>query len=210
MGADAARGGCSPTLCDADRPAALYRVRACTVSCAIENQTPHGEFRTTVNQYRSASKGEEVATNVLLPGCATTATTRPACRYARSRPPSSARTGSWWSTTNAAWVRLLRAGLSVRCPFYQSRHPNGGQMHLLCTGWKRDCCRRAWSRAWRGSDHRRYARSAQQAEQAGGAMRTRSKSRRRTKPRPTSLYYWMTPSSRRCRGGRRSPYGEGR
>ena len=26
--------------------------QACTVSCAIENQTPQGEFRTNVNQYQ--------------------------------------------------------------------------------------------------------------------------------------------------------------
>ncbi|HGM5056824.1 TPA: tetrathionate reductase subunit TtrB [Serratia marcescens] len=41
--------------------------QACTVSCAIENQTPHGEFRTTVNQYQVSLEGEAVATNVLLP-----------------------------------------------------------------------------------------------------------------------------------------------
>ena len=41
--------------------------QACTVSCAIENQTPHGEFRTTVNQYQVSLECEAVATNVLLP-----------------------------------------------------------------------------------------------------------------------------------------------
>lgn len=39
--------------------------QACTVSCAIENQTPQGEFRTHVNQYQ-VQVGNEV-TNVLLP-----------------------------------------------------------------------------------------------------------------------------------------------
>lgn len=39
--------------------------QACTVSCAIENQTPQGEFRTHVNQYQ-VQVADEV-TNVLLP-----------------------------------------------------------------------------------------------------------------------------------------------
>lgn len=39
--------------------------RACTVSCAIENQTPQGAFRTHVNQYQ-VQLGDRV-TNVLLP-----------------------------------------------------------------------------------------------------------------------------------------------
>lgn len=41
--------------------------QSCTVSCAIENQTPQGQFRTTVNQYQVAIKGQDEITNVLLP-----------------------------------------------------------------------------------------------------------------------------------------------
>ncbi|HDL8432523.1 TPA: tetrathionate reductase subunit TtrB [Yersinia enterocolitica] len=41
--------------------------QACTVSCAIENQLPQGQFRTTVNQYQIALSGAESVTNVLLP-----------------------------------------------------------------------------------------------------------------------------------------------
>ena len=32
--------------------------QACTVSCAIENQTPQGEFRTLVNQYQVQIEGQ--------------------------------------------------------------------------------------------------------------------------------------------------------
>lgn len=41
--------------------------QACTVSCAIENQTPQGEFRTLVNQYQVQIEGQQSVTNVLLP-----------------------------------------------------------------------------------------------------------------------------------------------
>ncbi len=41
--------------------------QACTVSCAIENQLPQGQFRTTVSQYQIALSGAESVTNVLLP-----------------------------------------------------------------------------------------------------------------------------------------------
>lgn len=41
--------------------------QSCTVSCAIENQTPQGEFRTTVNQYQVRREKSDVVTNVLLP-----------------------------------------------------------------------------------------------------------------------------------------------
>lgn len=41
--------------------------QSCTVSCAIENQTPQGEFRTTVNQYQVRRENSDVVTNVLLP-----------------------------------------------------------------------------------------------------------------------------------------------
>ena len=41
--------------------------QSCTVSCAIENQTPQGDFRTTVNQYQVRREDSDVVTNVLLP-----------------------------------------------------------------------------------------------------------------------------------------------
>ena len=41
--------------------------QACTVSCAIENQTPQGEFRTLVNQYQVQIESQQSVTNVLLP-----------------------------------------------------------------------------------------------------------------------------------------------
>ncbi|MBV8043746.1 tetrathionate reductase subunit TtrB [Pluralibacter sp.] len=41
--------------------------QSCTVSCAIENQTPQGAFRTTVNQYQVRLSGRDEVTNVLLP-----------------------------------------------------------------------------------------------------------------------------------------------
>lgn len=41
--------------------------QSCTVSCAIENQTPQGAFRTTVNQYQVSLTGQDDVTNVLLP-----------------------------------------------------------------------------------------------------------------------------------------------
>lgn len=40
--------------------------QSCTVSCAIENQTPLNSFRTTVRQYEISEKGQR-ANNVLLP-----------------------------------------------------------------------------------------------------------------------------------------------
>lgn len=41
--------------------------QSCTVSCTIENQTPEGAFRTTVNQYQVKLTESETVTNVLLP-----------------------------------------------------------------------------------------------------------------------------------------------
>lgn len=40
--------------------------QSCTVSCNIENQTPIGEFRTTVRQYE-ITDGKQTVNNVLLP-----------------------------------------------------------------------------------------------------------------------------------------------
>lgn len=41
--------------------------QACTVSCAIENATPQGDFRTTVSQYQVKLAGQSAVNNVLLP-----------------------------------------------------------------------------------------------------------------------------------------------
>ena len=41
--------------------------QSCTVSCTIENQTPQGAFRTTVNQYQVRLADRDDVTNVLLP-----------------------------------------------------------------------------------------------------------------------------------------------
>lgn len=41
--------------------------QSCTVSCTIENQTPQGAFRTTVNQYQVKLADSDEVTNVLLP-----------------------------------------------------------------------------------------------------------------------------------------------
>lgn len=41
--------------------------QACTVSCAIENQAPPGQFRTTVRQYQVVNNETNEATNVMLP-----------------------------------------------------------------------------------------------------------------------------------------------
>lgn len=40
--------------------------QSCTVSCSVENQTPIGEFRTTVRQYEVTDE-QNIANNVLLP-----------------------------------------------------------------------------------------------------------------------------------------------
>ncbi len=41
--------------------------QACTVSCAVENQLPQGQFRTTVLQYQVVTDSQRIPTNVLLP-----------------------------------------------------------------------------------------------------------------------------------------------
>lgn len=41
--------------------------QSCTVSCNIENQTPLGQFRTTVRQYEVRDEQGAMANNVLLP-----------------------------------------------------------------------------------------------------------------------------------------------
>lgn len=40
--------------------------QSCTVSCSVENQTPIGEFRTTVRQYEVTNE-QNITNNVLLP-----------------------------------------------------------------------------------------------------------------------------------------------
>lgn len=41
--------------------------QSCTVSCSVENQSPQGQFRTSVSQYQIQIRNEEATTNVLLP-----------------------------------------------------------------------------------------------------------------------------------------------
>lgn len=76
--------------------------QSCTVSCTIENQTPQGAFRTTVNQYQVQREGSQEVTNVLLPRLCNHCDNPPACRSARYKPPFSGKTALWWWITNAA------------------------------------------------------------------------------------------------------------
>lgn len=76
--------------------------QSCTVSCTIENQTPQGAFRTTVNQYQVQREGSQEVTNVLLPRLCNHCDNPPVCRSARYKPPFSGKTALWWWITNAA------------------------------------------------------------------------------------------------------------
>lgn len=77
--------------------------QSCTVSCTIENQTPQGAFRTTVNQYQVQREGSQEVTNVLLPRlCNHCDNPPPVCRSARYKPPFSGKMALWWWITNAA------------------------------------------------------------------------------------------------------------
>lgn len=76
--------------------------QSCTVSCTIENQTPQGAFRTTVNQYQVQREGSQEVTNVLLPRLCNHCDTPPVCRSARYKPPFSGKMALWWWITNAA------------------------------------------------------------------------------------------------------------
>ncbi|MEX0631671.1 hypothetical protein M8494_04730 [Serratia ureilytica] len=117
--------------------------------------------------------------------------------------------GSWWSTTNAAWVALHCV---QACP-YDARFINHAtQTADKCTfcvhRLEADCCRHAESCVWWGADHRRYARSAQHAEQAAGWRHVEIKVLAGEPTAPHVFYLGLDDaSSRRCRGGRRF-YGE--
>lgn len=76
--------------------------QSCTVSCTIENQTPQGAFRTTVNQYQAQREGSQEVTNVLLPRLCNHCDNPPVCRSARYKPPFSGKMALWWWITNAA------------------------------------------------------------------------------------------------------------
>ncbi len=80
--------------------------QSCTVSCTIENQTPQGAFRTTVNQYQVQREGSQEVTNVLLPRLCNHCDNPPVCRSARYKPPFSGKTALWWWITNAASAAL--------------------------------------------------------------------------------------------------------
>lgn len=99
--------------------------RACTVSCAIENQTPQGEFRTLVNQYQVQIEGQQSVTNVLLPRLCNHCDNPLACPFARYRPLSNAKTASWWSTTHAALAAPIacRPALMMRDSSTMKRKP---------------------------------------------------------------------------------------
>ncbi len=68
--------------------------QSCTVSCTIENQTPQGQFRTTVNQYQVAIKGQEGITNVLLPRYVTIVTSLRVYLFVLFKQHFNAKTGS--------------------------------------------------------------------------------------------------------------------
>ncbi|MGS9174588.1 tetrathionate reductase subunit B, partial [Salmonella enterica subsp. enterica serovar Infantis] len=57
--------------------------QSCTVSCTIENQTPQGAFRTTVNQYQVQRAGSQEVTKVLLPRVCTHCVGAPGVRVGR-------------------------------------------------------------------------------------------------------------------------------
>ena len=93
---------------------AVLAAGACTVSCAIENQTPQGEFRTLVNQYQKyrlkVSKASptsccrDYATIVIIP--------------LRARLPGTGhfptrRRHRGGRQHTLRWLRLLRAGLPL-------------------------------------------------------------------------------------------------
>lgn len=99
--------------------------QACTVSCAIENQTPQGEFRTLVSQYQVQIEGQQSVTNVLLPRLCNHCDNPLACPFARYKPLSNAKTALWWSTTHAAWAAPIacRPALMMRDSSTMKRKP---------------------------------------------------------------------------------------
>ena len=151
VGADAARGDVRrryAMLIDLRR---CIGCQACTVSCAIENQTPHGEFRTTVNQYQVSLEGEEVATNVLLPRLCNHCD-NPPCVPVCPVQATFQREDGIVVVDNKRCVGAPIACRPVRTMPVLSITPPKRRTNApsACTGWKRDCCRRAWSRAWAG------------------------------------------------------------
>lgn len=122
--------------------------RACTVSCAIENQTPQGEFRTLVNQYQVQLTGQQSVTNVLLPRLCNHCDNPLAYPFVRCRPLSNVKTVLWSSTTPAAWVALTacRPALTMRGSSTMKRKPPINA-HFAYTVWNRGCSRPAWNPA---------------------------------------------------------------
>lgn len=122
--------------------------QACTVSCAIENQTPQGEFRTLVNQYQVQIEGQLSVTNVLLPRLCNHCDNPPAFPFAQYRPPSNAKMALWWSTTRDVWgaPTAFRPVLMMRGSSTMKRKPPINALFVFIA-WKLACSRPAWNPA---------------------------------------------------------------
>lgn len=118
--------------------------QACTVSCAIENQTPQGEFRTNVNQYQVQLEGQQSVTNVLLPRLCNHCDNPLACRCVRCRPPSSAKMALWLSTTHAvlAAPTVCRPAHTMHGLSTMKRKPPINALFAFID-WKQACSRPA-------------------------------------------------------------------
>lgn len=115
--------------------------QSCTVSCTIENQTPQGAFRTTVNQYQVQREGSQEVTNVLLPRlCNHCDNPPPACRSARYKPPFSGKTALWWWITNAASAAPIVSRRVLTTPdlsIMKRKLPINARFAFIV--WKPDC-----------------------------------------------------------------------
>lgn len=113
--------------------------QSCTVSCTIENQTPQGAFRTTVNQYQSSVKVVRKSRMCYCRVCATIAIP-PACRSARYKPPFSGKTALWWWITNAASAAPIVSRRVLTTPdlsIMKRKLPINARFAFIV--WKPDC-----------------------------------------------------------------------